>query len=169
MRNYRKYVAWSDEDQAWIATSPDFPGLSAAADSDVDALAQLRDVLEGAIATYQEEGWPLPEPQPLQTEYSGQLRLRLPRSLHAAAVQRAEEEGISLNSLLQCFVAQGLGEARALSAAAAEIRQLLGDVRACTIPQLELLAATTARVATQPSHPTLDATYEFGGRRTAVH
>lgn len=107
---YRKHVAWSEEDHAWIATSPDFPGISAAAASDAKALAELVDLLAAAIEEYGASGWPLPTAESLQSGFSGQLRLRLPRSLHAAAVRRAGEEGVSLNSFLQCTIAHGLGE-----------------------------------------------------------
>lgn len=109
MNNYRKTVAWSEEDKAWIATAPDFPGLSAAGDTEPEALAELQEVITAAIEEYREAGWKLPVPQEEPAEFSGQLRLRLPKTLHALAARRAQQEGVSLNALLQSFVAQGLG------------------------------------------------------------
>jgi antitoxin HicB len=109
MENYRKTVAWSEEDEAWIATAPDFPTLSAAGATEEEALAELRDALAAAIETYEQEGWKLPGTQKASAEYSGQLRLRLPKSLHARAAWQAEVDGVSLNALLQSFIALGLG------------------------------------------------------------
>ena len=39
--------------------------------------------------------------------------LRAPRSLHARLVERAREEGVSLNSLVMTFIAESLGEPKA--------------------------------------------------------
>ncbi|MDQ6718884.1 MAG: type II toxin-antitoxin system HicB family antitoxin [Gemmatimonadota bacterium] len=107
--NYRKDVFWSAEDEGWIATSPEFPGLSAFGESDIEALAELNNAIEAASETYASEGWRLPEPGASRGDFSGQLRLRIPKYLHAAATRRAQAEGVSLNSMLQAFIAVGLG------------------------------------------------------------
>ncbi|HSU15634.1 type II toxin-antitoxin system HicB family antitoxin [Longimicrobium sp.] len=108
MTKYSYAVRWSDEDEAYIAVCPDFPGLSAFGDTPADAVAELDVAVELAIETHEAEGWPLPMPSMAQ-EYSGQFRLRLPRSLHAELAQRAEIEGTSLNALALSYVAAGLG------------------------------------------------------------
>jgi antitoxin HicB len=56
----------------------------------------------------QEFGDPIPKPGKA-TSASGQWRQRVPRSLHARLVTRAEQEGVSLNTLVTTLIAEGLG------------------------------------------------------------
>jgi predicted RNase H-like HicB family nuclease len=112
MTKYSYAIRWSDEDAAFIAVCPDFPGLSAFGDTPAEAVEELDVAVGLAIEEYEAEGWRLPAPSAAQ-EYSGQFRLRLPRSLHAELAQRAELEGISLNALALSYVAAGLGRVHA--------------------------------------------------------
>lgn len=112
MNHYGYSVRWSDEDEAFIALCPEFPGLSAFGETAAEALEQIEVAVGLAVETHEAEGWPLPEPQPV-TQYSGQFRLRMPRSLHAELAARAEAEGVSLNSLAVAYIARGLGSASA--------------------------------------------------------
>ncbi len=41
--------------------------------------------------------------------YSGRLNLRLPADLHAALANTAEQQGVSLNTLLIALLAGGIG------------------------------------------------------------
>lgn len=43
--------------------------------------------------------------------YSGQLRLRMPASLHREISEQADKEGVSLNTYLLYLLAKGIGEA----------------------------------------------------------
>ena len=56
-----------------------------------------------------EDGKPLPKPGAGQ-ETPAKFVLRLPRSLHAKLTTRASAEGVSLNSLVQVYVAEALGK-----------------------------------------------------------
>jgi len=108
MDNYSIEIAWGEEDEGYIATVPEFPGLSAFGETWEEAAAQAKDALRGFIETYSEDGLPLPPPQE-RPQYSGQLRLRMPRSLHARLVQRAGIEGVSLNQLLVSLLSEAYG------------------------------------------------------------
>ncbi len=110
---YGARIAWSDEDAAWIATAAEFPGLSGVAASPEEALHELREAMEMAIATLQQDGAELPVPR-AEPVHSGQLRVRMPRSLHSALARCADEEGVSLNTLVVSLLARGLGQAQAL-------------------------------------------------------
>jgi antitoxin HicB len=44
---------------------------------------------------------------------SGQWRQRVPKSLHSRLVMRAEQEGVSLNTLVTAMIAEGLGRRKA--------------------------------------------------------
>ena len=104
---YGARVEWSNEDQVFIAHCPEFQGVAAHGSSVPEAVRELSLALEATVETYQEEGWSLPEAVMRHT-YSGQFRLRVPKSLHAWLAQEAEREGVSLNT----FVVARLSEAR---------------------------------------------------------
>ena len=95
---YSVVVAWSDEDGEYVAMSPEWPDLSWLAPSEPAAIGGLRRAIRDAVHVLEEEGSPLPSPRPHPT-YSGQLRLRMPKSLHQAMAARADQEGVSLNTL----------------------------------------------------------------------
>jgi antitoxin HicB len=98
MNNYRLNIDWSPKDKAFIATCPEFEGLAVLADSREQALKEAEEVLQTYIEIYEAEGRPLPKPQEVP-EHSGQIRLRIPRSLHKKAALMAEREGVSLNTI----------------------------------------------------------------------
>lgn len=97
MNQYSFTVAWSDDDEGYIALCPEFPKLSGFGETVEDALVEVRTALKAAVQSYQDAGWPLPEPRK-QQEYSGKLLLRLPRSLHARLAEAAEADEVSLNT-----------------------------------------------------------------------
>ena len=99
MSKYAINIVWSDEDQCFIATIPAFPGLSAHGDTPEEAAAESQIAMEGFIQVFEEDGCELPESQTLES-FSGQLRLRLPKSLHADLSLEAKQEGVSLNSYM---------------------------------------------------------------------
>ena len=105
---YSVAVVWSEEDGEYIASSPEWPALSWLAPSEPEAISGLRKVIRDAIGVLEEEGSPIPPPQP-QSTYSGQLRLRMPRSLHQAMAARADQEGVSLNTLAVTYLSRGVG------------------------------------------------------------
>ena len=59
------------------------------------------------IIKEQEDGVPIPEPARLE-DYSGQFKLRLPKSLHKQLAQRSSEEGVSMNQYCVYLLSKGL-------------------------------------------------------------
>ncbi|MEX2181737.1 MAG: toxin-antitoxin system HicB family antitoxin [Gemmatimonadaceae bacterium] len=108
--NYSFRVLWSAEDDAYVATSPEFAGVSGIGDDPEAALTEARAALRLAIKSYQSSRWALPDPESVG-EYSGQFRLRLPRGLHARLAQRASDEGVSLNAYVSSLLAEAVGGA----------------------------------------------------------
>jgi predicted HicB family RNase H-like nuclease len=106
---YSFRVVWSKEDEAFIATCPEFEGLSAFGDTADRALAEAQVALSLMIEAYHAEGWELPAAASLSS-YSGQFRLRVPRSLHARLADAAEADGVSLNTYAVSLLAMGVGE-----------------------------------------------------------
>ena len=120
MSKYGFAVRWRDEDACYIAVCPEFPGVSAFGDTPADALREAQVALDLAIEDLLEDGLPLPVPQQMAT-YSGQFRLRVPSWLHGQLAERAELEGVSLNTLAVSYLAAGLGGAGAEARAQAQV------------------------------------------------
>lgn len=108
MKNYGFHIFWSEEDEGYIATSPDFPGLSAFGENPEEALSEARIALELFVETYKAEKIPLPEPKDIK-QYSGQFRLRISKDLHCKAAQAAARENVSLNQFVSNAIAIKLG------------------------------------------------------------
>lgn len=123
---YSFNIAWSEEDGEFVATCPAFPGLSALGETEAEALAEAKIALGLFIKTCEARGIPLPEPQVAQ-DYSGQLRARLPKSLHRQAAQMAEADGISLNQFIVNAVAAKVGAVDAYAQMMKELREHLAD------------------------------------------
>lgn len=107
MHNYSVNLAWSEREQEYLATSPEFPKLSAFAATAEEAVAELRAVIEVAVEMILEDGEEPPLPQ-FHQEYSGQFRLRIAKSLHRQLAERAEAECVSSNTLVAQYIAAGL-------------------------------------------------------------
>ncbi|MBE1427003.1 putative RNase H-like HicB family nuclease [Desulfomicrobium macestii] len=105
-------VLWSDEDNCFIATCPDFPGLSAFGESPEEALREANVALSLFLDEFQESGKNAPLPKTLvHNNYSGQTRLRMPKTLHKDLAESAENEGVSLNT----WIIKLLSESNAIS------------------------------------------------------
>lgn len=160
VRGYSARLDWSDEDAAYIATSPEFPGLSGIDEDPNAALAELRDAIEMAIEVLEEDGELLPARRTLP-EYSGQFRLRVPRSLHATLARQAEAEGISLNSYVTSLLAFAAGESQSQTEAAVALQRALTelreDLRGFRAPVSRSATGSSPRLADMPfSEPNAD-------------
>ena len=100
-------LRWSDEDGGYIATSPEFVGVSAFGLTAESALQEARIALEAAIEIMLVDGKVIPQPLGIPS-FSGQFRLRIPPTLHRQLVERSEWEGVSLNHLCSVILAQGV-------------------------------------------------------------
>ncbi len=110
MRNYSFNVIWSERDKAYVATCPEFPGLSAFGDTAAEAIEEAGVALDLFIEEYETDRVPLPEPRVLPS-YSGQIRLRMPKHLHAQLTHYANQEGVSLNMLIVSYLSEAVGAA----------------------------------------------------------
>jgi predicted RNase H-like HicB family nuclease len=60
---YSIIIEWSDEDNKYIVTLPEFPNSYTHGSSYEEALKNGQEVLEALIEHYQEAGLPLPQPR----------------------------------------------------------------------------------------------------------
>ena len=102
---YSVVIQWSDEDEGYIALIPELPGVSAFGETPEEAAKEVEIAKNAMIEAYEQDGCQLPDPDKLK-EFSGQLRIRIPRSLHASLHLEAKKEGISLNSHISNLLAR---------------------------------------------------------------
>ncbi len=94
---YSIQIQWSGEDECFIATSEELPHVSAFGDTYDEAVNEFQEAMSVHLEVLGEEN----QPEPLTLEsYSGQFRVRLPRSLHRRLVMMARRESVSLNTLV---------------------------------------------------------------------
>ena len=104
---YRMNLTFDEESSAWIARYPELPGCMADGATPAEALAEGEEAKALWIETALDADLEIPEPQ-RDPAYSGKLVLRLPKSLHQAAAERADREGVSLNSYLIQLISEGV-------------------------------------------------------------
>ena len=59
---YSMLIQWSDEDQVYVVTLPEFGGCMTHGETYEEAARMGLEALESLIEVYQADGWPLPEP-----------------------------------------------------------------------------------------------------------
>lgn len=90
-------VLWSAEDDCYVVTLPAWQNARTHGATLAEATQNGREVLEMLIKSAKRHGEPIPE---AERRFSGNLRVRLPASLHGRLAREAEREGVSLNQLI---------------------------------------------------------------------
>ncbi len=96
---YSAHIYWDSNDGDFIARCTEFPHLSGLGKTKKEALKSLEDAIEMAVEMLKEDGAVVP-PSMNCPEYSGNIRLRMPKSLHRTLSEKAETEGVSLNTYM---------------------------------------------------------------------
>lgn len=115
MPKYSFKIEWSDEDEGYIVTSPEFPGMSAFGTSVDEAMREGQIALRAMIKSYEAEGEALPAEKKVHS-YSGQFRVRISKSLHQQAAEMAEKESVSLNHFVTEAIARAVGNKESTNA-----------------------------------------------------
>jgi antitoxin HicB len=98
----------SEEDGGgFFASFPELPGCVGDGETPEAAIQDARDAFEVWVEARLTLKLPVPKPG---VQVSGKLLARLPKSLHAALLERAGVEGVSANTLLVSLVAEGIGK-----------------------------------------------------------
>ena len=93
---YRMEIVEDREEGGYVVSYPDLPGCLTCGETIESAVANARDAKRVWLEAALEEGVSIPMPDSLE-DYSGQFKLRLPRSLHRALAEHSQREGISMN------------------------------------------------------------------------
>lgn len=130
MIKYSAVVKWSDEDNGFIAIFPELHGLSAFGETQEEAIRELHLAAKGFIESIESSGEQLPPPNQ-HVPHSGQIRLRMPKRLHARLAYDAEIEGISLNTYIVSALSAKYME-KQTTRDIIEIKKILQEVHAVT-------------------------------------
>ena len=84
------------EDGGYMASFPDLPGCITCGETIERAVENAADAKKAWLEAALEEGIEIHEPGSLE-EYSGQFKIRMPRSLHRDLAEHSKKEGISMN------------------------------------------------------------------------
>ena len=82
------------------------PGCISSGETLERAIENARDAKRAWLDAALEDGLPISEPGSLD-DYSGQFKLRLPRSLHRALAERSRLEGVSMNQYCVYLLSRG--------------------------------------------------------------
>jgi antitoxin HicB len=96
------------EGGGFLISYPDFSECISDGETVEDAIANGRDALTATITALTVKGHPVPAPNSGGVA-SGKFVARVPKTIHAQLATRAKSEGVSLNTLVLTFIAEGLG------------------------------------------------------------
>lgn len=110
--NYRfkAFQIETTEGFEWGVQFIDVPNIVGGGDTVEEAYYEALDNLHDYFDYLKEEGEEIPQPskEPEFDDFSGKLVLRLSKSNHMKIKELAEQENISINSLLNEFITQGI-------------------------------------------------------------
>lgn len=96
---YKYSVAWSPEDEEYVASVVEFPSLSWLDPDREEALRGLDRLLHEVVEDMLANGEDVPLPFS-ERSYSGNLRVRVTEEKHRRLALGAQEQGVSLNRYL---------------------------------------------------------------------
>ncbi len=94
--SYRMEIVEDKDEGGFVVSYPDLPGCITCGETVEKAVANALDAKREWMEAALEEGIKINEPDSLEN-YSGQFKLRLPRSLHRILAEQSKREGISMN------------------------------------------------------------------------
>lgn len=94
--SYRMELLEDKDEGGFVVSFPDLPGCITCGETIESAIANAMDAKAEWLESTLESGVAIHEPDSL-SDYSGQFKLRIPRSLHRSLAKHAVTEGISMN------------------------------------------------------------------------
>lgn len=104
--NYKIEITPDRDEGGYVLSCPELDGCVTCADDLREGLALLEDAKKCWFEAYIESGAEIPEPLNID-DYSGQFKLRIPKSLHRELAQKSKQEGISMNQYCVYLLSRG--------------------------------------------------------------
>ena len=93
---YRMEIVEDSDEGGFVASYPDLPGCISCGETVEAVAANAQDAKRAWLEAAMEDGIAIREPDSLD-DYSGQFKLRIPKSLHRSLAEHSQREGISMN------------------------------------------------------------------------
>ncbi len=93
---YKLEIVPDTEEGGFVASYPELRGCITCADTLEQLVVNAEDCKREWLAAALEDGIEIPEVGDV-SEYSGQFKLRIPKSLHKSLAEHSKAEGISMN------------------------------------------------------------------------
>ena len=94
--SYKIEVIEDKEEGGYALHCPELPGCITCAETISQGIEMIEDAKKSWFEACLEDGIQIPEPSSFN-DYSGQFKLRIPKSLHKTLAERSRQEGISMN------------------------------------------------------------------------
>ena len=105
--NYRIEIIEDKDEGGYVLKHPELIGCITCADTIEEGLEMLKDAKKVWVEGCLEDGFPIPEPT-VQESYSGQFKIRMPKSLHKKLSYRSKQEGVSMNHLCVSLLSENI-------------------------------------------------------------
>lgn len=103
---YRVEVVEDKEEGGYALHCPELSGCMTCAETIEQGFRMIEDAKRAWFTACLEDGTTIPEPTRAE-DYSGQFKLRLPKSLHRLLAQKSSEEGVSMNQYCVYLLSKG--------------------------------------------------------------
>ena len=94
--SYRMEIVEDKQEGGFVVSFPELPGCITCGETIESAIANAMDAKKTWLEAALEQGIEIQQSDNLK-EYSGQFKLRIPRSLHKSLAEHSKKEGISMN------------------------------------------------------------------------
>jgi len=108
--SYRIEVVEDKEEGGFALHCPELPGCMTCAETISQGFEMIEDAKKCWFEACLEDGTAIPEPSRF-SDYSGQFKLRIPKSLHKTLAERSRREGISMNQYCLYLLSNGTSSA----------------------------------------------------------
>lgn len=98
-----------EEGGGYLVEYPDIPGCMSDGETIDEAITNGREALRDCMDVFRESGRKIPK----AIIEAAQWRQRLPRTLYSKLTKQAENEGVSINSLVTAIIAEAIGAKQA--------------------------------------------------------
>lgn len=95
--NYKMEIVEDPDEGGYAIALPELPGCLSTGETIEEAIENIKDAKKLWLELAIEDGREIPLPESSLDDYSGQFKIRIPKSLHKSLADHAKKEGVSMN------------------------------------------------------------------------
>ena len=95
--NYKMEIVEDPDEGGYVIALPELPGCLSTGETIEEAIENIKDAKKVWLELMIEDGREIPLPESSLDDYSGQFKIRIPKSLHRSLADHAKREGVSMN------------------------------------------------------------------------